>query len=69
MVTNSEKSYEIYNAGTSYTVGKVVIYLNQLYLKNVSSTPVIPTDAYYWSSLYDNQAKSSAISPTNQAKS
>lgn len=56
--TNASKSYSAYNGATSYVVGNVVIYLNQLYRCTVNSTGNLPTDTTHWATLITNATKS-----------
>lgn len=66
--TNQAKSYSVYAGGTTYAVGDVVIYVDDLYICIAASTGNLPTDTDYWENYFTNQTINS-ISPTNQAKS
>lgn len=59
-VSNLKKQYTNYDDLTSYTAGNIVNYQNQLYIKNLTSTPVIPTNTTYWNKLWSNQTKNNA---------
>ncbi len=66
--TNQAKSYSAYSGATTYAIGDVVIYVNDLYICIAASTGNLPTDTDYWDDYYTNLSKND-ISPTNQAKS
>jgi len=66
--TNQEKSYSTYAGATTYVVGDVVSYINELYICTAESTGNLPTDTDYWDDYYTNASKNN-ISPTNQTKS
>lgn len=56
-ITNSPKIYSAYAGGTTYAVGAVVIYLEQLYKCILGSTGNLPTNTTYWSPLVSNSQK------------
>jgi len=66
--TNSAKEYSEYSGATTYAVGDVVSYLQELYICILASIGNLPTNITYWDDYYTNSAKNSATF-TNSAKS
>lgn len=68
MTTNSIKSYSDYSAIVTYSIGDVVLYLNNMYVCKLSSLNNLPTNATYWNPYASNPTKNNA-NVTNISKS